>query len=371
MLPCSPIQDLSPCPPPRGDLPHAFPCLPHLQDLSPLHPHPGAIPPPCSHAPHPGPLSHAPHPGATSPLPPRSPCPRATLPDHATTRTGGSRLTRYRDLANSPGPANWLPPPGDLAPAPIWAATRPRRPLARSPGTRALPAEGGWSRITGAKQGLTQSGHPHMARPVSPYRSHNPQRNASHPPGRVSQSPAPDHRARFASTQTHRPQLGDSNSCNSKRCPFCQHGEIPTMGVVRAIHFSHTKWATWAGSWVTFCGLGRLRVDISRGVPAILLPHPAGTTPRAPLRATSPMINPRYTPPHVRESPPNAHRFNWSVSQIHQPAACMYVPPRSPPAPGLSPPKPIPLAQSSEPTGTVNWSTPSNIPCGLGCLGLA
>jgi hypothetical protein len=32
------------------------------------------------------------------------------------------------------------------------------------------------------------------------------------------------------------------------------------MGVVRATRFSHTKWATWAGSWVTFCGLGRLRV---------------------------------------------------------------------------------------------------------------
>jgi hypothetical protein len=37
------------------------------------------------------------------------------------------------------------------------------------------------------------------------------------------------------------------------------------MGVVRATRFSHTKWATWAGSWVTFCGLGRLRVKKSRG----------------------------------------------------------------------------------------------------------
>ncbi|KAJ6060115.1 hypothetical protein N7499_012190 [Penicillium canescens] len=37
-----------------------------------------------------------------------------------------------RHLANSPGPANWLPPPGGLAPAPIWAVTRHQRPLARS-----------------------------------------------------------------------------------------------------------------------------------------------------------------------------------------------------------------------------------------------
>src|SRR3954463_5653770 len=34
-----------------------------------------------------------------------------------------------RRLAHSPGPANWLPPPGGLAPAPIWAVTRPRRPF--------------------------------------------------------------------------------------------------------------------------------------------------------------------------------------------------------------------------------------------------
>ena len=142
--------------------------------------------------------------------------------------------------------------------------------------------------------------------------------------------------------------------------PVLSNGEIPTMGVVRAIHFSHTKWATWAGSWVTFCGLGRLRVDISRGVPAILLPHPAGTTPRAP---PSTVNHPRYTPPT---------RTGQLVSKSDPPTRGMHVcTPPSPPAPGLSPPKPIPLAQSSEPTSTVNWSTPSNIPCGLGCLGLA
>jgi hypothetical protein len=38
------------------------------------------------------------------------------------------------------------------------------------------------------------------------------------------------------------------------------------MGVVRATHFSHTKWATWAGFLVTFCGLGRFRVKKSRGI---------------------------------------------------------------------------------------------------------
>lgn len=39
------------------------------------------------------------------------------------------RPSAPRRLANSPGPANWLPPPGGLAPAPIWAGTRPRRPF--------------------------------------------------------------------------------------------------------------------------------------------------------------------------------------------------------------------------------------------------
>jgi hypothetical protein len=37
------------------------------------------------------------------------------------------------------------------------------------------------------------------------------------------------------------------------------------MGMVRATHFSHTKWATWAGFLVTFCGLGRFRGEKSRG----------------------------------------------------------------------------------------------------------
>ena len=70
MLPCSPIQDLSPCPPPRGDLPHA-PMLPHPGPL-PMPPTPGR-PPPCSHAPPSRTSPHAPHPGATSPMLPCSP----------------------------------------------------------------------------------------------------------------------------------------------------------------------------------------------------------------------------------------------------------------------------------------------------------
>ena len=121
---------------------------------------------------------------------PRGRC-DAQRPPHALPASQPTPTVHPRHLDNSPGPANWLPPPGDLAPAPIWAATRPGRPLARSRGTGALPADGRWSRITGAKQGLTQPGHPHMARPVSPYRSQNPQRNAPHPPGRVSQSASP------------------------------------------------------------------------------------------------------------------------------------------------------------------------------------
>ncbi|KAJ6060124.1 hypothetical protein N7444_001978 [Penicillium canescens] len=112
------------------------------------------------------------------PPPPRCPPlkPTPTVPPPS------RQLPRPRQLATSPG---------GLAPAPIWAVTRHQRPLARSWGLGPCQRTGGWSRITGAKQGLTQPGHPHMARPVIPYRSQNPQRNAPHPPGQVSQSASP------------------------------------------------------------------------------------------------------------------------------------------------------------------------------------
>ena len=83
--------------------------------------------------------------------------------------------------------------------------------------------------------------------------------------------------------------------------------------------------------------------------------------------------HPPCSPEHCQSPalhPPT--RTGQLVSKSDPPTRGMHVcTPPSPPAPGLSPPKPIPLAQSSEPTSTVNWSTPSNIPCGLGCLGLA
>jgi hypothetical protein len=95
------------------------------------------------------------------------------------------------------------------------------------------------------------------------------------------------------------------------------------MGVVRATRFSHTKWATWAGSWVTFCGLGRLRVKKSRGfglgmaapgtrrsVPKVGGPRrrntgalrgaPGGVN-RQLASKSSPCIRPRGRPPRRRD----------------------------------------------------------------------
>jgi hypothetical protein len=95
------------------------------------------------------------------------------------------------------------------------------------------------------------------------------------------------------------------------------------MGVVRATRFSHTKWATWAGSWVTFCGLCRLRVKKSRGfglgmaaprtrrsVPKVggatapkhwTAPGCSGGANRQLASKSSPCIRPRGRPPRRRD----------------------------------------------------------------------
>ena len=168
-------------PPTIQDLPHAG-ATSHHHPPSP--PNPGTPPPVLPHAPPPrGYLPHLsttpPSPGEPPPSPPITPHPGAPCPclpanwrvltnpiirsrahlfapgrpvyflprGDITAAAGGATpnahppalpaspptpAVRPRHLPNSPGPANWPPPPGDLAPAPIRAATRPRRPLARS-----------------------------------------------------------------------------------------------------------------------------------------------------------------------------------------------------------------------------------------------
>jgi len=97
------------------------------------------------------------------------------------------------------------------------------------------------------------------------------------------------------------------------------------MGVVRATPFSHTKWATWAGSWVTFCGLGRLRVNKSRGF-GLGMPTPGarGSVPKvgramAPRHWTAPGVlrgvnrqlasksSPRIRPPRSSPTEERSH----------------------------------------------------------------
>jgi hypothetical protein len=82
------------------------------------------------------------------------------------------------------------------------------------------------------------------------------------------------------------------------------------MGVVRATRFSHTKWATWAGSWVTFCGLGRLRVKKSRGL---------GLGMAAPgTRRSVPKVGgPRRRNTGALRGAPGGSTVNWPVSHHH------------------------------------------------------
>ena len=110
------------------------------------------------------------------------------------------------------------------------------------------------------------------------------------------------------------------------------------MGVVRATHFSHTKWATWAGSWVTFCGLGRFRVDIyhigcrpfcTRPTRLPHHPRPGGYLPHPGHPGPSPIAPP--APPHLPGRPP-----------LIIPSPILPQPPRSPHHPhrGHLPPLP-------------------------------
>lgn len=173
-------------PPPRGYRPSSPPC-------SLIAPRPGAT----SHH-HPPPRGIAAH---RPPPRPGAPCP--CLPANWRVLTnpimrsrahlfapGRPVYCRRRGRCDAPTPAPRPSAPGisPTPPAPptgyLPPVTSPRPPSGprRAPGgpwpgargLGALPADGGWSRITGAEQGPTQTGHPHMARPVSPYRSQNP-----------------------------------------------------------------------------------------------------------------------------------------------------------------------------------------------------
>ena len=178
------------------------------------------------------------------------------------------------------------------------------------------------------------------------------------------------------------------------------------MRVVRATHFCHTNWATWAGSWVTFCGLGRFRVDIYHigcrpfctpvtrppptpvlphaGAPSLIIPQPPRTTqdhpPIAPpcsppLPGRPPLIIP-HTPPTTQDLPPSSptpgHLPPLPPNRGYRPPLPPnrgYRPPCSP-NPGIPPPitpyqpptqgRPPPRALSIAPrytlTRTVNWS---------------
>jgi hypothetical protein len=130
------------------------------------------------------------------------------------------------------------------------------------------------------------------------------------------------------------------------------------MGVVRATHFSPTKWATRAGSWVTFCGLGRFRVDISRGVPAVLHPHhPPTRGHHSPEECQSPLATSPTRPGQL------ASKSDPPTRQAVPPRACMYSAMFPPPQAGL----PRTIVRAHQHGQLVN---PSSIPCGLGCPGL-
>ena len=192
------------------------------------------------------------------------------------------------------------------------------------------------------------------------------------------------------------------------------NGQIPTMGVVRATQFSHTKWATWAGSWVTFCGLGRFKVDISRTVRSTdhyacpITPHAPPSPPepyQSPLatshvsRSTGQYVGSTTSP--GRTSPGHACTPPWPPTPGLQPPGHIRPPPMLPRAiinaltniqpltvnwsvrhvpqiargasPGhtCTPPRPTFLTQSSKATSKANWSTLLAYHADLGCPGLS